>query len=291
MSFRPRAALSAAVAALTLTACAPFDGVLRDSVEDVLHDVATDTAPIVPTLDFDQVDRDDPFGGTDAEDYAEGFDLPDEVAAVGPYPTGRVREAYETAQDLLEAVYLNQDAVFDEDNSEFTSLLTGQALDWYLENHGNEDPLLDTRHIPFNLTPGTAEPIGDVVKVNGAMWAEEAVDEYGFDYLAVRTEYTIVHPIARPGDPVSVRLVTSHLGEVSFYDRGDGTWDVWPFWTRSAGPIHCLSDQHTLTPAYPDELPRGERPKGRPEDAYDLDNARDDLESADEGECGTIQET
>ncbi|WP_262391602.1 hypothetical protein [Nocardiopsis sp. CNR-923] len=208
MSFRLRAALSAAVAALTLTACARLDGVQWDSVGDVLHDVATDTVPIV---DFDQVDRDDPFGGTDAEDYAEGFDLPDEVSAVGPYSAGRVREAYETVQDLLEAVYLNQDAVFDEDNSEFTSLLTGQALDWYLENHGNEDPRLDTRHIPFNLTPGTADPIGDVVKVNGRMRAEEAVDEYGLDYLAVRTEYTIVHPIARPGDPVSVRLVTSHL--------------------------------------------------------------------------------
>ncbi|WP_017599898.1 hypothetical protein [Nocardiopsis lucentensis] len=269
-------------AALTLTACAP--------VEQLLEDLADDALEQNGIVILDEVDRDDPFGGTEAEGYAEGFDVPGEIDAVGPYPQARVREAYELTRELMEAVYLNQDAVFDEDNSEFTALLTPQSLDWYLENHGHEDPEIDTRYIPFNLTPGTAEPIGDVVKVDGRMWAEEASDPNGLDYLAVRTEYTIVHPVARPGDPASVRLVTSHLGEVSFYDMGDGTWELWPYWTRSVGPAHCL-DQHTWTPAYPDELPRGDRPEGRPEDPYDLDNAREDAADPDGGECGAIKGT
>lgn len=278
MSFPTRSALCGAVSAMMfLTACAPL--------QDLLNETVPDTASSTPVPEFDQVDRDDPFGGTEAEDYAEGFDPP-EASAVGPYDEQRVQEAYETTQDFLEAVYLEQEAVFDEDNSVFTSLLTGQALDWYLEHHRHEDFELDSRHTPFNLTPGTAEPIGDVVKVNGDMWAAEAQEESGWEYLAVHTEYTIVHPIARPGEPVSVRLVTSHYGEVSFFDLGDGTWEVFPNWIRSVGPTHCLMDEHTFTPAYPDERPRGDRPKGMPEDAYDLENAR-----GDEWGCGAIQDT
>ncbi|WP_116245776.1 hypothetical protein [Nocardiopsis sp. FIRDI 009] len=285
MSRLPRAALGLTLAAaLTLTACTP--------VEEVLQDLADDALEQNGIVILDEVDRDDPFGGTEAEDYAEGFAAPEEAEAVGPYPRARVREAHELTRELLEAVYLDQDAVFGQDNSEFTSLLTPQSLDWYLENLGHEDPELDTRDIPFNLTPGTAEPIGDVVKVDGRMWAEEASDPNGLDYLAVRTEYTIVHPVARPGEPVSVRLVTSHLGEVSFYDMGDGTWELWPSWTRFVGPAHCLPDQPTWTPAYPDEWPdpEGERPEGRPEDAYDLDNARDRVADQ-EWECGAIEGT
>ncbi|MGW5880302.1 hypothetical protein ACWFMI_27530 [Nocardiopsis terrae] len=276
-----RLALCTAVsAALTLTACAPLQEFLDEAAPTPLSEVSV---PLV-----DRVDRDDPFGGTEAEDYAEGFEVP-EASAVGPYPSGRVQEAYETTRDFMEAVYLDRDAVFGEDNSAFTALLTDQSLAWYMEHHGHEDPELDTRSIPFNLAPGTAEPIGDVVKVDGRMRAEEADDEYGQDYLAVRTEYTIVHPVARPGEPVSVRLVTSHYGEVSFYDNGDGTWEVFPNWWRFVGPTHCLLDEHTFTPAYPDEEPRGERPRGVPDDPYDLE----DGPAADgaENECGAIRDT
>ncbi|USY22524.1 hypothetical protein NE857_13465 [Nocardiopsis exhalans] len=267
---------AAVSAVLALTACAP--------VEDFLSDAAWSGVPQNPVPVVDQVDRDDPFGGTRAEDYAEGFEAP-EAASIGGHPADRVQEAYETTRDFLEAVYLEPDAVFDEDNSAFTALLTGQALDWYLEYHGHEDPELDSRGVPFNLAPGTAEPIGDVVKVDGRMWAETARDENGWDYLAVHTEYTIVHPVSRPDGSASVRLVTSHYGEVAFYDPGDGTWEAFPNWWRFVGPAHCLAEEHTFTPAYPDEGQRGERARGVPEDAYDLDNARD------QEDCGAIRDT
>lgn len=262
--------------ALPLTACAPLEDFLRDS--------ARSGVPQSPVPVVDQVDRDDPFGGTEAEGYAEGFDAP-EAASISDYPSDRVQEAYDITRDHLEAVYLEPDAVFGEDNSAFTALLTSQALDWYLEHHGHEDPELDSRGVAFNLAPGTAEPVGDVVKVDGRMWAETARDETGWDYLAVHTEYTIVHPVSRPGSSASVRLVTSHYGEMSFYDPGDGTWEAFPNWWRVVGPTHCLMDEYTFTPAYPDEEQRGERVRGAPENAYDLDNARD------QEECGAIRET
>ncbi|MDT0330027.1 hypothetical protein [Nocardiopsis lambiniae] len=278
MPLTPRAVLCAAlVAASTLTACAPAENLLNDVVRDVTG---------VP-ITYDEVDRDDPFGGTEAEGYDEEFVVP-EAAGIGEYPADRIQEAYDVTGAFLDAVYLDRTSVFEGDDMRFRSLLAGQARDWYQENAGHEDPALDTRSLLFHLTPGTAEPIGDVVKVKGRMWAETAQDETGWDYLAVRTEYTIVHPVARPGEKVSVRLVTSHYGEVSFYDLGDGRWEAWPNWWRSAGPAHCLWDEYTFTPAYPDEMPEGERPKGWIEgDPYDLEAARD----MDEQECGAIGAT
>jgi hypothetical protein len=271
------ASWTALLLALALSGCAPL--------QEGLHRLAADAAAQdpVPVQDHDRVDRDAPFAGSPAEDYAEGFETP-EAEPVGSFGEEQVARAYATARDLLEAVYLNEDAVFDGDNSEFNALLSGQALEWYLDGLGHEDPERDTRHVPFNLSPGTAEPIGGVVKVNGWMRAEGARDEQGWDYLAVRTEYTVVHPVARPGDPVSVRLVTSHHGEVGFYDVGGGALEAWPRWWRSVAPAHCL-EQHAFTPAFPDEFPEGERPKGVPQDPYDLE------EAGDARECGAVQDT
>ncbi|OOC54240.1 MULTISPECIES: hypothetical protein [Nocardiopsis] len=276
MSRRTSAASCAAVLlTLTLTGCV--------SLED-LDRYAQSVVTGVPMDSFDQVDRDAPFAGSPAEDYGEGFDTP-EAASAGSFTEEQVAQAYSRTQDLMEAVYLDQDAVFGGDNSEFTVLLSGQSLKWYMSNLDNEEFDLNSRHVPFNLTPGTAEPVGDVVKVDGAMRAEAARDDRGQDYLAVHTEYTIVHPVARPGEPVSVRLVTTHHGEVSFYDVGGGALEAWPNWWRFVGPVHCV-EEYTFTPAYPDEFPEGERPKGVPEDAYD----RESTEEPDE-ECSAIGQT
>ncbi len=276
MSLRASAASGAAVLlSLTLAGCAT----VHDTLDLFAHSVLTGT----PMSTYDQVDRDDPFAGSPAEDYGEGFDVP-EAEPVGPYGREQVAQAYATTQDLLEAVYLDQDAVFDEDNSEFTSLLSGRVLEWYLEDLGNESLEENSRHLPFNLSPGTAEPIGDVVKVDGWMRAEAARDDQGWDYLSVVTEYTIVHPLARPGKPVSMRLVTSHFGEVAFYDLGDGTMEAWPSWSRASAPVHCL-EEFTFTPAFPDEFPQGKRPRGPLQDAYDLETARD------MDECEAVKET
>ncbi|GAA0991634.1 hypothetical protein [Nocardiopsis tropica] len=265
----------ALLALLTATGCA--------QVQDALEWFVS-PAPTVSGLgSYDEVDRDDPFGGTPAEDYAEGFEPPP-AEPVGSFSAAQVEEAYGLTQDLLDAVYLNPDAVFDEDNSEFTGLLGEQALKWYMNHLGHENGDLDSRHVVFNLAPGTAEPIGDVVKVDGRMWAEES-SEGGPDHLAVNTEYTIVHPVARPGDPVSVRLVTTHYGEVSFFDTGDGALEAWPNWWRGTGPAHCV-DGYNVVPAYPDELAEGEQPRGPVEDAYDLEAHRD----GDDG-CAAIRGT
>ncbi|CAL9386768.1 hypothetical protein SUDANB121_01182 [Nocardiopsis dassonvillei] len=266
---------AAAVAATALTGCAPAERLLDDVVRDVTG----------YPLSFDEVDRDDPFGGTEAQDYAEAFEVP-EAAGIGEYPADRVQLAYDITGDLLEAVYLDEAAVFEGDDSRFRSLLDRRTREWYDEHAGHEDPVMDTRGLLFHLTPGSAEPIGDVVKVDGHMRAQTAEDANGWKYLAVHTEYTIVRPVARPGEKVSVRLVASHYGEVSFYGDGEGGWQVQPNWWRTVGPVHCLNDQVTITPAYADEMPRGERPRGFVEDdPYDIDAGRD-LE-----ECGAIRGT
>lgn len=271
----PRVMLIAALAA-ALTGCAPAERLLDDVVRDVTG----------YPLSFDEVDRDDPFGGTEAQDYGEGFAVP-EAAGIGDYPADRVQLAYDITGDLLEAVYLDEEAVFGGEDERFRQLLDRRSREWYDEHAGHEDPLMDSRNLLFHLTPGTAEPIGDVVKVDGGMRAETAEDENGWRYLAVHTEYTIVHPVARPGERVSVRLVTSHYGQVSFYGDGEGGWEVLPAWWRAVGPVHCLDDQVTLTPAYADEMPEGERPRGLIEgDPYDLDAGR-----GMEGDCGAIRGT
>ncbi|WP_249188350.1 hypothetical protein [Nocardiopsis sp. MG754419] len=120
--------------------------------------------------------------------------------------------------------------------------------------------------------------------MDGEMRVEEATDEYGLDYLSVVTEFTIVQPVARPGRPVSTRMVVSHLGEVGFFDTGGERWEAWPLWERAVAPAHCV-EGHYFTPFFGDEAPEGERPKGPELDAYDLDDARD-ME-----ECGAVGDT
>ena len=253
---------------LTLTGCA----LVPDTLEDLAGSASAPSDSLNP---YDEVDRDAPFAGSPAEEYGVGFPDPPEAEAVGPYDADQVADAYERTQEFLDATYLNQDAVFKEDNGAFVELLEGQALDWYLEEFDNPDPELNARSLNYNLTPGTAEPIGDQVRVNGRMWAQESTDEYDQDYLSVTTEFTIVHPVARPGEPVSTRIVVSHLGEVAFYDVGTDELEAWPAWYRAVAPAHCLEDQITFTPAFGDELPEGERPKGGKQDAYDLEDARE----------------
>lgn len=265
---------AAALLVLSLTACAPFE----EAVERLAY------GAITGTFSYEELDRDAPFAGSPAEDYGEGFPVP-EAEPVGSFDAEQVAEAYDTTRALLEAVYLNEEAVFDENNSELTGLLSGRPLEWYLDNLGNEDPELSSRHVPFNLSPGTAEPVGDVVKVDGWMRAEAVTGEQPWEYLMVATEYTIVHPIARPGKPVSMRLVTSHFGGVGFYELSDGSLEAWPTWWRTVGPAHCLEDQYTFTPAFPDDFPEGEHPRGRPRDAYDLEASRD------VDECGAVEGT
>lgn len=266
---------AAVLLSLPLVACAPAQDLLDRAVPGA--GVRSQSDPV------DRVDRDDPFAGSAAEDYGEGFPVP-EAEAVGPYSREQVERAYAHTQELLEAVYLNEDAVFGEDNSELTGLLTGQTLEWYLDNLGNRDHELNSRHLPFNLTPGTAEPIGDEVRVDGVMRAEEGRDDQGWDYLSVVTEYTIVHPIAEPGRSASTRLVTSHLGEVGFYDVGAEELEAAPMWSRAVAPVHCV-EEYTFTPSYGEEYPEGERPRGAVEDAYDLDASRE-LEG-----CGSVRDT
>ncbi|RKS08212.1 hypothetical protein DFP74_3907 [Nocardiopsis sp. Huas11] len=278
MSSRTRATLgAAALAVLALTGCAQ----VLDQVDRFARQEADQ---ILGTVTLDEVDRDDPFAGSPAADFGVGFDTP-EPAAEGDFTAEQVEWALDRTRLLLETVYLDTDAVFDEDNSEFTGLLTGESLAWYMDHLGHEDPELDSRHLPFNLTAGTAELIGDEIRVDGRMWTETDRDPSGWDYLAVRTEYVVVYPIARPGKPVSTRMVVTHLGEVGFYDLGDGTLEAWPNWHRAVAPVHCLPDQFTFTPAFPGDLPEGDRPEGRVQDAYDLEAARE------QDDCGTVRGT
>lgn len=268
----------AVLLALTLTGCA----IMQDTLEDLADSASVPTESLDP---YEEVDRDDPFAGSPAEDYGVGFpDLP-EAEAVGHYSADQVADAYARTQEFLDAVYLNQDAVFKEDNSAFVELLEGQALDWYLDDLTNPDYELNSRHVTYNLTPNTAEPIGDQVRVDGRMWAQESTDEYDQDYLSVVTEFTIVHPVARPGEKVSTRMVVSHLGDVGFYDLGTEELLAWPMWYRVVAPVHCLEDQYTFTPSFGDELSEGKRPEGVKQDAYDLEDARE-VE-----ECGSVKGT
>lgn len=260
---------------LPLVGCAP--------AQDLLDRAVPGTGVLTQLDPVDRVDRDAPFAGSPAEDYGLGFPVP-EAEAVGPYSQEQVERSYAHTQELLEAVYLNEDAVFGEDNSELTGLLTGQTLEWYLDNLGNKDHELNSRHLPFNLTHGTAEPIGDEVRVDGGMHAEATRDDQGWDYLSVVTEYTIVHPVARPGGSASTRLVTSHIGEVGFYDVGAEELEAAPMWSRAVAPVHCV-EEYTFTPSYGDDHPEGDQPKGAVEDAYDLEASRD-LER-----CGSVRDT
>lgn len=208
----------------------------------------------------------DPFAGTPATAYADGEQglVMPEARALGGLTEKETARALERVRRLLSAAHLDPATVRGERPEEFIRLLHPRQREEFLRHLDDPGPS-GTRTWLFSLAPGTAEPVGDVVKVSG----ETTVSAREGGGVTIETDYLFVHPVARPGSPqTTTRVVEHHRGEFSAY-RENGKLVVWLTEDKSAlFGADCGAGDGFVHPLFPGD-PRGGRPSGEPVDPYD----------------------
>ncbi|MEU6409522.1 hypothetical protein [Microbispora sp. NPDC046933] len=207
-----------------------------------------------------------PFAGTPAVDYADGeqgLAMP-AARALGGLTEKEIGEALLRVRRLLSAAHLDPATVRGERPEEFIRLLHPRQREEFLSHLDDSGPS-GTRSWLFSLAPGTAEPLGDVVKVSG----ETTISKRSGGGVTIETDYLFVHPVSRPGAPlIMTRVVERHRSEFSAYVK-DGKLVVWLAADRSAlFGANCDTDDGFVHPRFPGD-PWGARPSGEPVDPYD----------------------
>lgn len=209
----------------------------------------------------------DPFAGTPATGYADGEQgLVMPVArALGGLTAEEVGRALRRVRLLLSAAHLDPVAIGGGEPEEFARLLTARQRERFLD-HLDEGGASGTRSWLFSLAPGTAVPVGDVVKVSG----QTSLSKRAGGGVAIEADYLFVHPVSRSGDPLSVvRVVEHHRTAFSAYER-DGELVVWLDDDASAVfGADCDADDGFVHPRFPGDT-RKARATGEPVDPYDL---------------------
>ncbi|MBX6387232.1 MAG: hypothetical protein IRZ07_30365, partial [Microbispora sp.] len=208
---------------------------------------------------------DDPFAGTPAAEYADGEQglVMPPARPLGGLTEEEVGRALLRVRRLLSAAHLDPATVRGGRPEKFIRLLHPRQRETFLSRL--DDGPSGTRSWLFSLAPGTAEPVGDVVKVSG----ETTLSKRSGGGVSIETDYLFVHPVGRPGaSPIVTRVVEHHKSEFSAY-RENGKLVVWVTADRSAlFGADCDAGDGFVHPHFPGD-PQGTRPSGEPVDPYD----------------------
>ncbi|MCP2359686.1 hypothetical protein HD597_006706 [Nonomuraea thailandensis] len=213
-----------------------------------------------------------PFAGSEAEDWAEGaagFVMP-EAKAIGGLSKKDVAEGMARIRELLAAAHLDRETLMGGEPKAFMKLLHPEERSWFGERLDREGPG-DTRWWVTSFAPGTAEQVGDVIKVRGRTKLT-SFELDGREGAELETDYIIVHAVRRPGQPdTTIRLLTRQRGTFLVY-REAGELVVW---VRKSGgyatPARCDVDGGFIHPSYDGSAPSTKNPAGDPVDPYELD--------------------
>ncbi|MBB6553051.1 hypothetical protein [Nonomuraea rubra] len=213
-----------------------------------------------------------PFAGSEAESWAEGaagFVMP-EAKAIGGLSKEDVAEGIARTRDLLAAAHLDRETLMGGEPKAFMKLLPPKERPWFREHLDREGPG-DTRWWVTSFAPGTAEQVGDVIKVRGRTKLT-SFELDGREGAKLEADYIIVHAVRRPGQPdTTIRLLTRKRGTFLVY-REAGELVVW---VRQSGgyatPARCDMDGGFIHPSYDDSTPSTKSPVGDPVDPYELD--------------------
>ncbi|KAB2343280.1 SCO2583/SCO2584 N-terminal domain-containing protein [Actinomadura rudentiformis] len=228
----------------------------------------------------------DPFAGSPAASYADG-----EAGIEMPVPTAMnglsasdLTSAYGLVKQTIAAANLEPRVVFKNETDPFTRLLQPDQRDdvrTSLKSKGDGN----LRSWMSMFAPGTAEQVGTVIKVNGAVKASKATRQ-GNKGVLVKSDHNFVYAVQRPGKPDTLmRVVVRRTHEIFLY-REDGKVMFWQYESgRSPAPAECDTKDGYIHPSYPEDR-GGEdvQPSGEPLDPYDMSRAPD----YDRG-CGRVQ--
>ncbi len=233
---------------------------------DVLPANAGAAAPspmgTVSPVDLFDVPPADPFLGTAADRWADGAAgiVAPAARPAGGFTAAQVAAAYATTRKLLIAANLDRKTLLGGAPTAFARLLTaGQRATFLagLTRKGvtrNGDPL-STRSWVASFAPGSAELIGNVIKVHGTMRAR-AVPESGTVALAIEVDYRFAYAVEPPHDPVDWTRVVDHVhGSIDFarWDDPGGALEPWDRAVIGNAAPRCGTGDGYIHPAYPGE--------------------------------------
>jgi hypothetical protein len=213
----------------------------------------------------------DPFAGTPAEGWADGSSgiATPAARAAGSFTAAQVQAAYQATRNLLIAANLNTQTLAGGAPTAFADLLTSQQRAEFLAglnttgvNKGGYP--LSTRKWVASFAPGSAELIGDVIKVHGVMAAGPGT-ESGRTVLAVQVNYLFAYAVEPPGDPGDwMRVVDHQYGSVDFaqWDDPGGPLEPWDLTIIGNAGLKCGTDDGYMHPDYPSERSSGSNETG-----------------------------
>ena len=206
----------------------------------------------------------DPFTGTPADHWADGASgiVPPAAAALGPYTRAQVKYAYKTTSKLLIAANLDTKTLLGGAPTAFADQLISPQRSVFLSglNKAGLDKQgypLSTRSWVMSFPPGSAELIGNVIKVHGSMYAKAVRNKNGTDELDVHVDYLFVYPIEPPGQPDKwMRVVAEDQWLVQFADWNGAATTFAP-WVDAGGGVSgvdCTTKDGYQHPSYPAQV-------------------------------------
>jgi hypothetical protein len=219
-----------------------------------------------------QISANDPFGGSPAEDYADGeagIEFPAPKAMNG-LSADDLALAYLHVKKMVVAANLDPDTVYKGRPDAFARLLEPEQRKDLFANLNHRGPGENSRFWLTSFAPKTAERVGDVVKVRGTTKVRKA-SENGLRGVMITLDHNFVYPVHRPGKSGTlIRVVVRRTSEIFVYREGAAV----KIWLSSSGasaaPVHCDSEDGFLRPTYDDGSQDGPEPTGVPMDPYDL---------------------
>jgi hypothetical protein len=203
-----------------------------------------------------------PFAGTPAENWANGaagIVIP-AAKPVGIFTAAQVMTAYQTTRRLLVAANLDKQTLLGGAPTAFADLLTKRqraeflaGLDKRGVNSGGYP--LSTRTMVASFFPGSAEFVGNVIKVHGVMTARTAKEAAG-TVLAIQVNYIVGYAVEPPGDPGDwMRVLDHQYGSFEFarWDDPGGPLEPWDQTVIGNAGLQCGTTDGYMHPDYPSE--------------------------------------
>ena len=213
----------------------------------------------------------DPFAGTPADGWADGAAgiVPPPAGPVGGFTAARVAAAYATTRKLLIAANLDRQTLLGGQPTAFAKLLTPSQRAEFLAGLNKKGVQkggypVSTRKWVASFAPGSAELIGNVIKVHGTMSAR-AVRESGTVVLAIEVNYIFGYAIEPPHHPADwMRLVDHQYGSIDFapWDDPGGALEPWDRTIIGNAGVQCGTTDGYIHPDYPSDRSVGARQSG-----------------------------
>ncbi|MFJ7587211.1 hypothetical protein ACIQZO_07410 [Streptomyces sp. NPDC097617] len=234
----------------------------------------TAPAPLAPPAP-DEPTLQEPFRGSPALQWADGaagIEVP-EASAVGWMPKEKVADALQKTRQFLVTANLDPATLRGERPAGALALLDPrqpeipQRLEQYLTKPTEQDSPVT---VFTRFDPAEVKPVGDVVKVRGAMRVEEG--EPG--EVLVVTDYTFVHPMAKTQGGTSVqrtivrRQITLALLDPARWETVRGRLQLRDYHAEWSN-VECETAGGFLHPQFPLGARTGPPATGPAVDPYD----------------------